>query len=319
MKKSLIILMFVLMGIGIVWATGNQETKPYPSKTIEIIAPYNPGGDTDFNARAYAEFLKDELNQTVIVSNVSGSGGVVGSRKVKDARPDGYTVLFMHPALLVNELAGSSDYGLNSFEYVCTAGQVPGEIIAVHKNLGFKNLKDLIEYTKINPKTLSIAADIGTMTHIMALQLVEAGADINIVSAGGASARVASLLGGHIDIIINSYGTIADYILSGEIIPLAQTNRTRSKGFPDIVPAIEQGYNVYFDKYYFFAMPKGTPQNIVNTFAQAIKNISKNQKYADMIFKSYRQTPLYKPAKEGLEEMQMIKADIQKYQKNFLN
>ncbi|SDK99091.1 tripartite tricarboxylate transporter substrate binding protein [Natronincola ferrireducens] len=328
MKKALVLMLVcILMTVaftGCAQETGTsegQETSDYskwPQKTIQIIAPYNPGGDTDFNARAYAQFLTEELGQPVVVSNVNGSGGVVGSRTVKEANPDGYTVLFMHPALLINELAGTADYGIEDFEYVATSGVVPGETITVHKNSGFKNLEDLIKYSQEHPGKINVSADMATMTHIMALQLQEAGANINIVSAGGASDRVAALLGGHIDVIINSYGTIADYLETGDFVALGQTNLERSKGFPDIAPAKEQGYDVYFEKYYFFAMPKGTPQEIINRFSEAVKNVSENPEYADMIFKSYRQTPLYKPAKEGLEDILRIKEDIQIFKEHFM-
>src|SRR5699024_9383852 len=93
-----------------------EAIENYPDKTIEIVAPYTPGGDTDFNARAYSEFLSDELDVDVVIKNIEGTGGVVGSTEVKDANPDGYTVLFMHPALIVNNVAGNSDYGIDAFE-----------------------------------------------------------------------------------------------------------------------------------------------------------------------------------------------------------
>ena len=300
-----------------VFAAGEAEASSWPTRTVQIVAPYGPGGDTDFNARAYSKFLDVELGKPAIVANMAGSGGVTGSRHVKDSRPDGYTVLFYHTAMLVNELAGSSNYSLKDFEYVCTSGEAPGDVIVVRSNMGINTLGELIEYSKKNPGELTLAADVGTITHILALQLADAGAEFNVVSTGGAAERVTALKGGHIDIIMNAYGTVSDYVQTGEFKVLAVTSPKREEGFKTVPTALEQGYNVQVPKYYFFAMPKGTPKEIVAKFASAIENVSKNPEYAKLIWNSFRQVPVFKTAEEGLKDFTEISNFIEKYRVRF--
>lgn len=294
-----------------------SEAAEYPSKSIQLIAPYKPGGDTDFNARIFAEYLQEELGETVVVVNVDGSGGVVGSRKVKDADPDGYTALFMHTALMVNEISGTADYGLDAFEYVATVGKAPGEIVCVNSKSGFKTFQDLIDYSKANPGKLNVAADMGTMSHIMAMMMQDAGAEINIISAGGASERVSQLKGGHIDVIINSYGTIKDYLTTGDFNALGMTNAIESKAFPEIRPLKEQGYDVVLPKNYFVAMPKGTPKEIVDKFAAAAKKVIENTEYQQKIYDAYGQEPFFQTPQEAQSTIDEVKSILSNYTDRF--
>jgi tripartite-type tricarboxylate transporter receptor subunit TctC len=303
----------ILVGCNYLLAAGSD----WPKKPIQIIVPYAPGGDLDFNARAYTEYLAKELKQPVIVVNMEGSGGVIGNRMVKDSAPNGYTVLFSQPALLINKLAGTQDFGLEAFELVALAANVPGDIVTVNAKSGFKTFKDLAKYAKANPGKLKVAASMGTMNYIEALQMMDEGLNINIVNAGDAAARVAALKGGHIDVILNSYGTVADYLKNGDFVALGTTNEQRNKAFKKIPTCIEQGYNVSFNKYFFFAMPKGTPKAIVDKFSAAVKKVSKNPKYAKLIYDSYGQLPFYKSAAQALSELNKIDASIQQYKERF--
>lgn len=285
----------------------------WPTRPITIIVPYGAGGDTDFNARAYLEGLSDELGTSLVVSNVTGSGGSIASRQVKDSDPDGYTVLFFHTAMNVNEAIGTADFGLDDFKLACVVGKGPGEIIVARKDAGYTNLEELKEYTQEHPGEVKLGIETGTMVHINGKQMQDAGIDVSFVDAGGASDRVAALAGGHIDLIINAYGTVKDYLETGEFVALGQVNSERSDGFPDIPTAVEQGFDIHLEKYYFFAFPKDTPDEIVQKFADACKVVSEDPAYAESIMESYRQTPFYTDAEEGRQLLDSTKEIIDKY------
>src|SRR5699024_734215 len=119
----------------------------------------------------------------------------------------------------------------DDFEYVATVAKSPGEVLTVNSESGFKNIDDLVDYSKENPGELKVAADLGATTHIMALQLQSEGADINIVSAGGSSERTAALKGGHVDAIFNPYGTVSDYIETDEFTALANVAKDRADAY----------------------------------------------------------------------------------------
>jgi tripartite-type tricarboxylate transporter receptor subunit TctC len=319
MRKNINKILAALFGLTLLIATNYAmaATPDWPKKPIQIVVPYAPGGDLDFNARAYTEYLRKELGKPVIVSNISGSSGIIGCRTVKEARPDGYTVLFSQPSLMINKLAGTADFGLEAFEMVALAAYVPGDIVAVNAKSGFKTFKDLAKYVKAHPGKLKVAAAMGTMNYIEALQMMDEGMNINIVNAGDAAARVAALKGGHVDVILNSYGTVASYIQTGDFVALGTTNDKRNKAFAKIPTCVEQGYKVSFDKYLFFAMPKGTPKAIVNKFSKAVKKVSENVQYRKLIYKTYGQLPCYESADKSLKELKRIDASLQKYKDRF--
>lgn len=291
----------------------------WPARPITVIVPYGAGGDTDFNARAYLEGLNQQLGTSVVVSNVTGSGGSIASRQVKDSEPDGYTALFFHTAMNVNQAIGTADFGLDEFKLAAVVGKGPGEIIVARKDAGYTNLTELAQYAKEHPGEVKMGIETGTMVHINGKQMQDAGIDISFVDAGGASDRVAALAGGHIDLIINAYGTVKDYLETGEFVALGQVNAERSDGFPEIPTATEQGFDVHLEKYYFFAFPKDTPDEIVQKFAEACKAVSEEPAYAENIMDAYRQTPFYADAAEGRKLLDSTKEIIDRYAAELLS
>lgn len=294
--------MSVLAGLACIFLAGGVVTaKTWPEKTIQIIAPFKAGGDTDFNARVYAKFLRKELGVPLVVVNIDGGGGTQGSRKAKDSAPDGYTVLFYHTAMLVNTASGMADYTYHDFEMVGIAGIEPGSIICVTKKSKYNSLKDLMDDSRANPGKVSLTANMGATTYLAALLLNEAGGKFNLVDMGGASQRVTALLGGHIDVIGNPYGTVKPYIESGDFKALAVLNEQRNPKFNAIPTAKEQGYDVVFQYRYFFLFPKGTPKEIVDKFAKAVKKVTADKEYAADIDKAYSQTPFFMNTAESFK------------------
>ena len=111
-------------------------------KNVEIIVPAGAGGDTDFNARLFADKLSKMLPPNFVVSNINGNGGAVGTRRVKDAKADGSSVLFYHSALLVNKHCGTTDYGFEAYDFACIGAENPGNLVTVRSELGVKNLQN---------------------------------------------------------------------------------------------------------------------------------------------------------------------------------
>jgi len=280
---------------------GDPAGAAWPEKAIQIIAPFKAGGDTDFNARVFAKHLRKELGVSLVVVNVDGGGGTLGSRKVKDAAPDGNTVLFYHTAMLVNTASGMVDYTYRDFEMVGMAGIEPGSVICVSKKAKWNSFKELMEDSRANPNKLTLTGNMGATTYLTALLMNRVGGKFNVVDQGGASQRVTALLGGHVDVIANPYGTVKAYIESGEFKPLAVLNEQRNPKFPAIPTAREQGYDVAFQYRYFFLFPKGTPREIVDKFSAAVEKVVKgNKEYAAEIDKAYSQMPFFAKRDEAL-------------------
>lgn len=308
-KVSCLLMMLLLaviaVGCGKSGDTGNKSAVKWP-KNVEIIVPAGAGGDSDYNARLLAEYLSKKLEPTFVVSNVSGNGGVTGTRQVKNAANDGSKVVFYHSAFVVNQLCGASDYGFDAYEFACIAAMNPGNAIIVNSGLGIKTLEELFDYTKKNPGKLKMAAQTGATSHAVALLLKSAGLDINIVDAGSAADRLAALLGGHVDVILAAYGSIKDYVAEGTLVPLALD------GMSDLDEAglksvSNLGYDIGFPFYYFFAFPKGTDQALVREFSNAVKEIVLGTgEYPETIYKSYYQSPVYFNTEDGLKKFEQV-------------
>jgi tripartite-type tricarboxylate transporter receptor subunit TctC len=286
----------------VILLSSDLTSAAWPEKTIQIIAPFRAGGDTDFNARVYTKHLRKELGVPLVVVNIDGGGGTLGSRKAKDSAPDGYTVLFYHSAMLVNTATGMVDYTFRDFEMVGIAGIEPGSILCVLKKSKWNTLKELMEDSRANPNKITITGNMGATTYLTALLLNRAGGGFNIVDHGGASQRITALLGSHVDVIANPYGTVRSYIESGEFKALAALNEQRNPKFSNIPTAKEQGYDVVFQYPYFFLFPKGTPKEIVEKFAAAVEKVATTStEYAAEIEKAYSQLPFFMRSGEALK------------------
>ncbi|RGZ00397.1 tripartite tricarboxylate transporter substrate binding protein [Clostridium sp. AM58-1XD] len=300
-------------------AGGSKTTDTaWPTKTLQLICPFAAGGDSDANARWAAQYLTKELGIDVVVVNTDGNGGAVGARAAKDAPNDGSTALISSSAFITNELSGAIDFGLDEFEFACICAENPGNIICVNKDLGIADFQGLIDYSKANPGKLKMAYNTGATTHAIALQILDAGVDATLVDAGGSSDRIAALLGGHVDVIINAYGSVKDYLASGDFVGLGLTGTSNAEHIPDYTCLKEQGFNVAFPTYFFIAFPKGTDPELPKKVSAAMKNIiENNEEYANAIRDAYMQSPTYFDGEEGRKLLDESREEIVKYTAQF--
>lgn len=306
-----ILLVFVLSTTAVLEAANVDEELDWPKRTITIVVPFGTGGDSDFNARVMAKYLSKELGVNVVVENISGSGGSIGSSAVKDAEPDGYTVLQNHNALMISRANGISDFGLEAFELVGITAANPGDVFAVASSTGIETLDDLVEACK--KQKMTVATNIGATTQVLSFMLAEY-ADVVQVDVGGIADKVVALLGGHVDIIVGPYGNVKPYVDSGDFNILGVCAKERAALYPEVPTCIEQGYEIYFPTRFFMAFPRGTDQRIVEKFRAAVeKIITTNEEYAEEIAKAYYQSPLFLQPEEALEVYAEIDELIGRY------
>lgn len=303
MKKTFLfaVCAILVFSISDAWAKDTD----WPKRPIQIVVPFGAGGDTDMNARIFIKYLEPLLGKGLAVVNVSGGGGSIGSRRVKDARPDGYTVLFFHDAMQVNTFSGVADFTWRDFEFSCIAGQETGTFVAVKSDSKWKTIRELVEDSAANPGKITIAGNIGASTYLTAMLLNKAGAAFNIVNHGGSSERITALLGGHVDVIQNPLVNIKSYVENGELRILANQAPERPPLAKDIPTLRESGFPVSFQYRYFFLFPKGTPSAIVEKFADAVEKIvTTNPEYAEDIKKTLVQSPFFARGEAAIKLME---------------
>ncbi len=250
----------------------------YPTHPVRIIVPYGPGG-VDLQVRAMAPTLSRILGQPMVIENREGGGAVLGTNAVKNATPDGHTILFTGTSALavVPHMRKNVGYTMDDFVAIGNATGTP-LLIAVRADAPYKTLKELVAYAKANPTKINMgSAGPGTTTHMAgeAFQLA-AGIDFTHVPYKGIGAAMQALVAGNSDIGFGVPTTMLPHAQSGKARILASMGPKRSEFAPDVPTLVESGYDVIeVTRFGFFAPAKTPPavqQKLVDAVAQAARD-----------------------------------------------
>jgi tripartite-type tricarboxylate transporter receptor subunit TctC len=250
----------------------SAQEQPYPTGPVRFIVGAPPGGPIDVAARLLAQYIPAILKQPAIVENKPGAGGIVATRTVATATPDGLTVLSAANSLLATEKANSeAGYHVErDLLPVLSIGWTPNVIVAA-PGLAVSSLKQLIEFARqhdLNYGTLGS----GTTTHLMTEYLFRDVAHVNIqhVAYPGSAPALQAVAGNQLDVAIVAMIAAVPLIQAHQIKALAVTSNRRVASLPDVPTLAEAGYpgNDYVTWVGFF-MPSATPERISHSFARA--------------------------------------------------
>jgi len=269
----------------------------YPVKPIRVIVPYAPGG-SDLYIRPLQERLQEQLGQPIVVENVGGAGGVVGSSRVSSSKPDGYTVLFAGSGAIITapKVTGAT-YTWRDFAPVANVISIPFTLVA-RSNTPIKNFDDFLAQAKANPGKLTYASPgHGTSTQ-MAADAMAAAAAIKIeeVPYQGGGPAVTALLSGIVDTALATPSIVMSQVKAGKLVTLAVTGDQRFAPSSEVPTMREKGVDVAVVSRYGFYMPRDTPPEIVKKFADAVESAVKDKHYADLMRESYNEIEFLAPA-----------------------
>jgi tripartite-type tricarboxylate transporter receptor subunit TctC len=255
-------------------AAAQQDSSSWPSKTIRLVVPYAAGGPTDVAARLLAEALSQRLPQRVVVENITGAGTVVGTSRVAGAPKDGYAFLVATVAHAVNAVlyANLPFDPSKDFDGVALVGTVP-QIVLVNNDLPVRSISDLIGLARTRPAGLTYgSAGVGSAQHLAA-ELLKSTAKIDMVHVPyrGSGPAVTDLIGGRLDLVIDSAATALQHIKAASVRAIAVTTRQRLRTMPDM-PTVAEVFGDY-EAYTWNAVlaPVGTPPAIVMAMNAAIR------------------------------------------------
>jgi tripartite-type tricarboxylate transporter receptor subunit TctC len=214
------------------------------TRSIKIIVPYPPGGNTDILARLIGERISRAQGSTVLIENRPGAGTVTGTEVVARAAPDGNTLLISSTAFVINPLLRKMNYDpLTSFEPICNLASVP-TVIVVNAGSPYRTLADLLDAARAKPGDLTLASTgPASSTHI-AFEMLKHAANVNMTYlpyAGNAPA-VTALLGGHVTSLFADYTVLAEHLAAGKLRALATASRSRIEPLPHVPTVAESGY-----------------------------------------------------------------------------
>ena len=224
------------------------HAESFPSRPVHLIIPYGPGGIVDFTGRVLAQKMSDVLGQPVVPDNRPGAGGIVGVDFVAHSDPDGYNVVLMDPAIVINPtLQKSLSYDV--FKDLVTVSIVSSspEVLVVAPQLGIKSYAELVAYGKANPGKLNYAsAGVGTAPHLAAeMWKLGTGIDAVHVPYKGIGASYTDMMSNKVQMAFSSIAGALPFTNDGRVIPLATTGTTRSAVYPDLPTVAEAGLPGY--------------------------------------------------------------------------
>jgi tripartite-type tricarboxylate transporter receptor subunit TctC len=280
------------------------SAQDFPNRFVTIVAPFQAGGPSDTVARLIAGPMSKVLGQQVVVENVTGAGGTIGSSRVSKATPDGYQLVISgsgtHAA--VEQLYANPPYKALDFESVGLINTAP-VILVGKKALPPNTLQEFVAYLKANEKSVTEGdAGVGSVSHLgcsVFKSLV--GVKPTVASYRGTPQVTQDVIAGNIDYVCNQIVNVVGHVQNGSIKAYAVTSEKRSPILPDVPTSAEAGLPDFkITVWYGLSAPKGTPAPILAKLSQALSaamdDLTVVKRFADLgydVVPPAQRTPAY--------------------------
>ncbi|KXF78112.1 hypothetical protein ATN84_23350 [Paramesorhizobium deserti] len=297
MMKSLI------LGLVLTGALSNVAlAEDYPTRDIDLVVPFAPGGAVDVTSRLIAATANTFLQGAeIVVSNRAGGGGVIGQSFVAGADPDGYTVLAMTSSVVTNPQLKGAPYKVSDYTPVAAYNLDP-EVLVVPANSPFKTAQDLIAAARQAPLNMDVAG-IATSHHMAGIALSNAtGAKFSYLPAKGFGEQLQAMVGGHVDCGLWAMGEALSHAKSGSIRILAVASDVHDESMPEIPTFEEAGLGIpIWATFRGWAVPADTPEPVVTFLSDLMKKV-----FEDATYQQKMKEGGYEPTYRGAADFQKI-------------
>jgi tripartite-type tricarboxylate transporter receptor subunit TctC len=255
-------------------AVAPARAQDYPSRPITVIVPFPPGGASDVVARIVTNQMSRILGQSIIIENVGGAGGTIGSERVAAAAPDGYTLLAaaMGSHVAAPVLTPNLKYDpVEAFVPIGITADSPAVIIA-RKDFPARDLTEFVAVLRQQGDAVKQAhGGIGSSSHMACLLFTAAiGARPTLVAYRGSGPALNDLMGGHVDFLCEQSVSVSEQVLANSVKAYAVSARERLAMLPDVPTAKEAGVNYEMSVWAGLFAPKGTPPAVIGKLADAL-------------------------------------------------
>ena len=288
-----------LVGAGEVGAQGTDGA--FPSRTVTIVVPTGPSGQTDVFARLIAEQLRVRLGQPFVVENKPGAGGSIAGRYLASRPADGYTLMYgsMSTIIIAPHLQKPLAYDSTKAFAPIALTQSGSSPLTVRASLPIHSARELVDYAKKNPGKINFASQgVGSVGHL-AMELLSSKTDIKMthVPFSGTGAGIAAMLGGQVDVIIADILTSRPHVQSGTLRYISQMASQRSQAIPN-VPTMAEELSVpelAVDFWLGLFAPAGTPEPIVRRLNQEVAAVMQVPSVRQRLESTTMTTPAISP------------------------
>ena len=270
-------------------SSGSTSSTTFPKKPIQIICPVKAGGDTDYNTRVFAKYLSKYLDTDVVVTNVEGGATILGMQQVLDGAPDGYTLVVNGLDAYIPNMMGTTDVTIVSFKTVGIPLFDNTTVLVANSKSGYKDLADVVERTKENPRTIEYGMKVGAANQIYGVAMDSVwGSAFKPMDVGNNSAKLTALLGEQTDTAVLSYALAKDYFETGEFQALCLLGADRNPLLPDVpVPADYGLENIDCSKWFWFGVHPDTPDEIIDILSDAFEKVTQDEEYIKTMEANY--------------------------------
>lgn len=278
--RTKIAALVVTLVVTLAWA-GFPGAAEYPRKPINVLIGFAPGGGSDVMLSMVRPLLEKTLKTTLVPVYKPGAGSDIALTELAGSKADGYTVVIScTPQVPINPVVRETQYKLSDMLFVANVVTDPG-ILVVRTESPYKTLADLLQAMKEKPGKIGVGVSSAPGDDWFAVHMLQAAAKVeaNIVPFSGDGPSWQAALAGHVDASANNLGIVYPQVKGGKLRALAIMTEKRSPYLPDVPTFKELGYNFTSGSSRGFSMPKETPKEIVQTFANAVKQVMETQEF----------------------------------------
>jgi tripartite-type tricarboxylate transporter receptor subunit TctC len=282
----------------------------YPSRPIEIIVPWGPGGGADQLARLTAKLAEPMLNTSFPVVNTPGATGATGMAKLLTDQADGYSMA-IYIADTNALLAGPNPrWQMKDLQPVAVMMQVPS-FLFVAENSPIKDWAQFEKEARAKPKTLKVATlGFGSVDDMTLQYLASKGITVVEVPYAKPSERYVSVIGGHVDALYEQAGDVRQFILNKQIRPIIIFGKERLPAFKDVPCSYELGYKIALPQFRSYVVKAGTPKERVKLLSDTLQKVSANPEFQKFLDENYSAKDSFLPADKAEPYLEAQVADM---------
>ncbi|MFZ7104058.1 MAG: tripartite tricarboxylate transporter substrate binding protein [Peptococcaceae bacterium] len=280
------------------------EKPAYPERPIELVVPFSAGGGSDIFARSMVKIINDNkwVSQPLNVVNKPGGSGSIGYAYVAEKKADPYYSATVSSSFYTAPLLGNSPVSYKDFQPV--AGLAMDTLaLFVRTESDIQSVKDVVERSEANPKSLSMGGTSGTSDDAVMHRVLqdEAGIEIKYVPFESGGQAMTALLGGHVDLVWANPGEALNQVEAGKARAIVVASEERIPGFEDVPTLMEEGIDAKLAQFRGFILPKDAPPEAVEYWEDVLKKLHESEAWQEDYIKKNSITPRFLGQEEFAE------------------
>jgi putative tricarboxylic transport membrane protein len=282
-RKQFLGILGIVLAAGLIFGGLSWAQEKYPSRPIQFIIPWAPGGGGTINAQTLQPVFEKTIQGSIQIVNKTGGGGTIAWNYVANSPPDGYTAGIINPSFLLTQYTTKTGVSFKKVDPIIMVVDIPAALV-VKADAPWKSFKEYIAYAKANPGKVQMGnSGLGANYHVSSLGIeMVAGVKFTHVPFKGTGPTVTALLGGHVDSLVAEISTLLPFVEGKKLRMLVVGSSERNPAAPDVPTMAEAGYEqILIGPWYAWVVPKGVPKDRIQKLHDAFKAAMDAKEYKE--------------------------------------